>query len=369
MQVPFLNLQPVTQQIKGEYLKAVEKLLDGGSFILTQEVKDFEQAWATTIGSKFCLGISSGSDSLYLALRALDITAGDEVITQGNAYNASVASILRAGAVPKFVDIYPDSLTIDVLKIEPLINEKTKAIMPVHLYGQTGNMEALMAIAKKYNLRVIEDCAQAHLAQFKSKYAGTFGDIGIFSFYPTKNLGAFGDAGAVITDSPEIKARVEALRNLGETAKNHHEFLGFNMRLDPIQAIGLSLKLKYLGENTQARQKACDYYDKLIGQAGLTITPVKTLDQAVNVRHLYIVKVEGFNRDALREDLSKLGVQTAIHYPLPVYRQPFYQGPLGDCPNSDAAANQVLSLPLFVGITRRQQDYVVECLTKVISQK
>lgn len=365
MQVPFVDLSIPTQQIKAEYLKAVEKLLDTGRFILTQEVKDFETAWAKMIGTDFCVGTSSGADSLYLALRALDIKSGDEVITQGNAYNATVVSILRVGAVPRFVDISPDTLTMDVSKIEPLINKKTKAILPVHLYGQPNDMEKIMELAQQHNLKVIEDCAQAHLAQLNGKKVGSFGDIGIFSFYPTKNLGAFGDGGAVVTSNQKIKAEVEALRNLGETTKNQHQFLGFNMRLDPIQAICLNLKLGYLVENTQARKDAAEYYDKIIAQANIPVTPVKKL--AGHVYHLYVVKIKGFDRDKFKERLADSAVQTAVHFPVPVYNQPFYQGPKDPCPVTDEVSNQILSLPMFVGITKKQQDHVVTSLKKIIT--
>ena len=369
MQVPFIDLSQTTQQIKNQYLKKVEDLLAANQYILNQEVETFEKAWAKVIGSGFCVGTSSGADALFLALTALGIKAGDEVITQGNAYNASVVAILRTGAAPRFIDIDSETLTIDVLKIESLINEKTKAILPVHLYGQANEMPAIMAIAKKHNLVVIEDCAQAHLAEFAGKKAGNWGDAGCFSFYPTKNLGAFGDAGAVVTSSQEIKDKLVLLRNLGEKTKNDHQILGFNMRLDSIQAICLNLKLVYLEANNASRRQAALHYDQLISQAAIPIKPVSRVKDATHVYHLYVVKSLEYSRDQLKEKLAKAGIQTAIHYPVPVYRQPFYQGPKDDCPATDEIMAQIISLPMFVGITRQQQEYVVSNLKKIIEKQ
>ncbi|PJC25474.1 MAG: erythromycin biosynthesis sensory transduction protein eryC1, partial [Candidatus Tagabacteria bacterium CG_4_9_14_0_2_um_filter_41_11] len=216
--------------------KAVESMLDRGPFILGPEVEAFEKAWAGYLGVKHAVGVSNGADALYLALIASGIKPGDEVITQGNAYNASVTAILRAGAVPRFADIDSNTLQIDVAKIESLITGKTRAILPVHLYGQFGDMEKLARISKKRNLKIIEDCAQAHGAELAGKKLGSFGRVNAFSFYPTKNLGAFGDAGAVVTDDEKAAEQLRALRNLGQVAKNEHRYLGTNMRLDPIQA-------------------------------------------------------------------------------------------------------------------------------------
>lgn len=366
MEVKFLNLAVPTEQIKNDYLEAVKSILNKGNFILTEEVENFERAWAGKIGTKYAVGVSSGADALYLALRALDIGAGDEVIIQGNAYNASVTAILRVGAIPRFADIDENSLRLDVSKIELLINEKTKAILPVHLYGQPNDVEAVKALADKYKLKVVEDCAQAHLAQFNGQPVGSWGDVSAFSFYPTKNLGAFGDAGAITTDNEEIYKKVLALRNLGQTAKNVHEYCGFNMRLDPLQAECLRLKLDFLEENTQARQIAGEYYDRSITESDLTIKPIFRDPRATHVYHLYVVRLLKHNRDDIQKELLKMGIQTAVHYPMPVYRQSFYRGPLDPCPISDTTADQVLSLPLYVGITKEQQKYVVDCLKKIL---
>ena len=366
MEVKFTDLTGPTRQIAKKYLKAVEKFLGKGNFILTDEVRNFEKDWARTVGADFCVGTSNGADALYLALKALEIGEGDEVITQGNAYNASVTAILRVGAMPRFIDIDPDTFCMDAGKIESLITNKTKAIMPVHLYGQMNDMKAIAAIAKKYNLAVIEDCAQAHLAKFNSRYAGVWGDIGTFSFYPTRNLGAFGDAGAIVTGRKDLYEKVLALRNLGQTAKNEHRYLGFNMRLDPIQAIALILKLKFLPAATQKRIKAARYYDQLLEKAGVSIKPQVGDSRATHVYHLYVVQSLSYDRDKLREELSKRGVQTAIHYPIPVYRQPFYKGPKDPCPTTDKILTRILSLPMFDNIKRQEQNYVVQCLKEIL---
>lgn len=366
MKIPFTDLKNPTQEIKKEYLSAVKKLLDRGHFILTEEVAEFERAWARTIGTKYCVGVSSGSDALYLALIACGVKSGNEVITQGNAYNASVVAILRAGGIPRFADISKDTLTLDPRNIEPLINKNTRAILPVHLYGQPADMKTIMTIAKRYNLAVIEDCAQAHLAEYEGKCVGNWGDVGAFSFYPTKNLGAFGDAGCITTNNKTMYEEILARRNLGQVAKNKHLYLGFNMRLDPIHAVALTLKLKNLRKATTKRQTAARYYNECFNTSRLPIQPVKQDARGTNVYHLYVVQSLTMNRDELRTQLAELGVETAVHYPVPVYRQPFYVGPKDTCPVTDEISSCILSLPMFYGITRQQQEYVIKSLKKVI---
>ncbi len=366
MRIPFVDLSESVRQIKTEYLAAVEKLLIKGRFILTEEVEEFEKNWARAVGTKYAVGVSNGADAIYLALAALGLKAGDEVITQGTAYNASVTPILRLGAIPRFADIRPDTLTIDPERIEPLINAKTKVILPVHLYGQAADMEAIMAIAQKHDLAVVEDCAQAHLAKFKDKYGGSWGDAGAFSFYPTKNLGAFGDAGAVVTSRDDIRDKIRAMRNLGEIVKNDHQYLGFNMRLDPIQAICLNLKLPHLTQVSRERQAAGEYYDKLIRDLDIPIRPVSRLPGATHVYHLYVVQTLKHDRDMICRELASRGVETAVHYPLPVYRQPFYRGPADPCPLTDEALARIFSLPMFSGITKEMQEYAAQSLKEIV---
>lgn len=363
MKVPFLDLQSPTKQINRAYVQAVKRILKRGQFILTPEVEKFEKEWARMVGTKYCVGVSNGADALYLTLIALGIGSGDEVITQGNAYNASVTSIMRAGAVPRFVDIDEHTLRIDTSKIERIITKKTKAIMPVHLYGQPADMASIRRIAKKHKLVVVEDAAQAHFAAYRGKRAGAWGDAGAFSFYPTKNLGAFGDGGAVTTNRREVYEKLLALRNLGQTKKNVHTEYGFNMRLDPLQAVCLSLKLPFLKQATAARVQAARRYDRLLQKANPHIVPLTRDKRADHVYHLYVVRVVGGSRAKLQQVLAQHGIDSAVHYPTPVYHQPFFKGKRDTCPVTDRTSNEILSLPFFPGITRTEQEYVVRTLT------
>src|SRR3989344_852549 len=315
MVVKFNDLSGSTQEIKKEFLERAATLLDKANFVLTDEVKDFERAWASYIGTEHAVGVSNGSDALWLALKAFNIGPGDEVITQGNAYNAGVTAILRASAIPRYVDIVPDTLLMDVAKLERAITPKTRAILPVHLYGQASDMTAIMAIAKKHKLIVIEDCAQAHGAEWKGKKVGAWGDAAAWSFYPTKNLGAFGDAGAVTTSDVKIAEEIRMLRNLGQAAKNDHQRLGYNMRLDALQAIVLSLKLAHIEDAMKKRQLAALRYDKLFDEAKLSIQYVKKNPDATHVYHLYTVKLLKGDRDDVRAKLAARGVETGVYYP------------------------------------------------------
>lgn len=362
-----MDLSGPTQRIKKEFLERVDKFLDKANFILTDEVKEFENAWAKYIGAEHCVGVSNGTDALWLALTALGVKAGDEVITQGNAYNASVTAILRVGAIPRFADIDPKTLLIDVSKIEALITPKTRAILPVHLYGQASDMGAIMDIAKKHKLFVVEDCAQAHGSEWKGKKVGSWGDAAAWSFYPTKNLGAFGDAGAVTTSNAKLAEEVRMLRNLGQKSKNDHVCLGYNMRLDPIQAIVLSLKLPYLGEAIGKRRAAGAYYDELIDKSKIPVEYVRCNPGANHVYHLYPVKILKGDRDKVREELAKREVGTEIHYPKLVADQPFYPKnlPRDNCPFAAEAARSIISLPMHENITKEEQKYVVDSLKEI----
>ena len=367
MQIPFTDLTGPTKRVKAEYLEALDKFLDRGRFILTEEVKQFEDHWAARVGTPYCAGVSSGADALFLALQVFGIGPGDEVITQGNAYNASVTAILRTGAVPRFADVDSDTLTLDPKRLGALLNPKTKALLPVHLYGQPNNMEAIMQFAREHNLFVIEDCAQAHEASYAGKKAGAFGDAGCFSFYPTKNLGAFGDAGAVTLSNREKYEELLARRNLGQVEKNNHQFFGTNMRLDPIQAIALDLKLKYLPGETEARRAAAHYYDELIRKSGLPLRVIGKLTKAEHVYHLYPVEILEKDRDEVARQLQDQGIGTGLYYPSLVYEQPFYKGPVDPCPVAERFARNHLALPFFPDITKQQQDYVIEALKKILS--
>ncbi|MCL5436153.1 MAG: DegT/DnrJ/EryC1/StrS family aminotransferase [Patescibacteria group bacterium] len=367
MKVPFQDLSFTTSEVETEFLSAVKRILERGPLILGPEVENFEKVWAKYLGVKYAIGVSNGGDALYLSLVACGVKPGDEIITQGNAYNASVTAILRAGAVPRFADISPDTLQFNVSKIEGLITSKTRGLLPVHLYGQSGDMEAISKVAREHELKVIEDCAQAHGAEFAGKKLGTYGQVNAFSFYPTKNLGAFGDAGAVVTDDAAVAEQLRALRNLGQVSKNDHRYFGTNMRLDPLQAAGLALKLRTLDKMNAARRQAGEYYNQLLKNSGSKVRAADLVPGAVSVYHLYVVLLpEGTNREDLQKRLVESEIQTAVHYPVPVYRQPFYKGPQDLCPVVDGVSARILSLPMFYGITREQQEYVIENLAKQI---
>ncbi len=370
MHIPFTDLSYTTTLIEKEYLAETKRFLRENYFVLGPRVEAFEKRFAEILGVPHCVGVSNGSDALYLALMAVGVKSGDEVITQGNAYNATVVAILRTGAIPRFADVRDDTLTINSEAIPALITKRTKAILPVHLYGQMCEMDAVCAIAQKHNLRVVEDCAQAHFATWGGKFAGTCGDAGAFSFYPTKNLGAFGDAGAVVTRNLVFADDVRARRSLGEIFKNSHQLYGFNMRLDPLQALCLTLKLTHIEKLTQLRRNAAEYYTALLksyrGMSSLCF--ITEFKEASSVYHLYVVRIMRGARNEVREKLRACGVETAVHYPVPVYKQLFYWLKNTDiCPHTDNACNEVLSLPLFPGITKKQQEYVVESLVKVLS--
>jgi dTDP-4-amino-4,6-dideoxygalactose transaminase len=368
MRVKFNDLAESTKEIKKDFLRRLDVFLDKTNFILSDEVKDFEKAWAKYIGTEHAVGVSSGADALWLALTALGVKLGDEVITQGNAYNASVTAILRVGAIPRFVDIDPKTLLIDVTKIEALVTPKTRAILPVHLYGQASDMNAIMEIAKKHKFVVIEDCAQAHGAEWQGKKVGSWGDAAAWSFYPTKPLGAFGDAGAVTTSNAQVAEEIRLLRNLGQKSKNDHTLLGYNMRLDPIQAIVLFLKLVHLEESNKKRQVAVAFYDELIDKAELPVEYVKRNSNVAHVYHLYPIKIINGDRDKVREELANKEIETAIHYPVLVMDQPFYPKdlPRDECPISTDVARSIISLPLHENITREEQEYVVESLKMIL---
>lgn len=369
--IPFVDLKSSTEKVVVEYLSRVKAFLKKRDFILSQETSSFEKSWADFVGSKFSLGVSNGSDAIYLALLAIGIGPGDEVITSGNAYNASVVAIIRSGATPRFADIDCDTLTIDPAKVTALIKSNTKAILVVHLFGAPSDMAAIKGIAKQNKLFIVEDCAQAHGAMLNDKSLGLWGDLACWSFYPTKNLGAFGEAGAVTTDNEALYSRMQVIRNLGQVSKNNHQLLGYNLRPDSLQMIALSLKLKNLKTEISFRRRAADYYDKLIGDMDLPIKLPAILNNGSSSRHLYVLRVVTKDRDEVVSKLEKLGIQTAVHYPIPVYNQPFFIQLFGNkhdaCPNTDQVAKEIVSLPFFIGITHGQQLRVIKSLAKSLS--
>ncbi|WP_214079174.1 DegT/DnrJ/EryC1/StrS aminotransferase family protein [Mesotoga sp.] len=358
MKVPFNVLRPQYLMFKEEYDKAALEALDSGWYVLGEKVSQFEKEFADYVGVNYCVGLNSGLDALILAFRALGIGKGDEVIVPANTYIASVLGATENGATPVFVE--PDEFyNIDPARIEEVVTERTKAILPVHLYGQPARMEEIMAIAKKYNLLVVEDCAQAHGSTINGKNIGTFGDINCFSFFPTKNLGAFGDAGAIVTDSEELAERVRLLRNYGSVKKYYHEIEGVNSRLDEFQAALLSVKLSHMAELEDDRRRVAEKYLKEITNPLLELPKIK--DGFKHVWHLFVVKCN--QRDELQEFLSDNGIGTQIHYPVPPHLSGAYNRfgyRKGDFPITEDYANTILSLPLYNGMTNEEADYVIQ---------
>lgn len=347
---------------KAEYDAAALRVLNSGWYILGNEVKNFEEEFKTHMGAKYCVGLNSGLDALILAVRALGIGRGDEVIVQANTYIATVLGITENDATPIYVE--PDEyFNIDASKIEAKITSKTKAIMVVHLYGQASNMDKIMEVANKHHLPVIEDCAQSHESAYKGKKTGTFGVIGCFSFYPTKNMGAFGDAGCIITDDEELANKIRMMRNYGSKVKYHNEIEGVNSRLDEMQAALLRVKLSHMEEITNERYKLGRRF--LEGIKNPKIILPKTLEGVNHVYHQFVVRCK--ERDELQKFLLANGIQTQIHYPIPPHLAECYkwQGyKVGDFPITEEYANTVMSLPLYCGMTKEEQDYLIGVLNK-----
>ena len=342
---------------KEEYDKKVLEVLQSGWYILGKQLEEFEEKFAEYLGVKYCLGVASGLDALRMAVYMLGIGAGDEVIVQSNTYIASVMGITMNGATPVFVE--PDEYyNIDPSKIEEKITEKTKAIMVVHLYGQASRMDEISVIAEKYNLKVIEDCAQSHGAEYLNKKTGAWGDLGCFSFYPTKNLGAFGDAGALVTNDIEIYQRAKAYRNYGSNKKYHFQEVGLNSRLDEIQAGILNVKLSYLEELNLEREKICNRYDRELDDS--YIEKPYVMKNATSVWHQYVIRTK--YREELIQWLKDNEIETMIHYPIPPHLSEAYQYlgyDNGDFPIAEKYAQEVLSLPLYNGMTEEEQKRVI----------
>jgi dTDP-4-amino-4,6-dideoxygalactose transaminase len=355
--IPFVDLKAQYQSIKAEVDAAITKVLENASFILGPEASALEEEFAAYSGAKIGIGVNSGTSALHLALLAAGIGEGDEVITTPFTFVATVAAIRYTGARPVFVDIDPVTFNIDPAKIEAAITPKTKAIMPVHLYGQPADMDPILAIAGRHRLPVIEDAAQAHGAEYKGRRCGSMGVMACFSFYPGKNLGAYGEGGMVVTDNPEYARTMRMLRDWGAEKRYHHVLRGYNYRLEGIQAAILRVKLRHLEAWTEARRRHAQTYDKLFQDAGVG-TP-KAMPWARHVFHVYAIR--SANRDRLHQALSDRGVQTGIHYPIPVPFLPAHEDlgyARGAFPHAEAAANEVLSLPMFAELTDAQLERI-----------
>lgn len=358
MRVPQSRLDRSFEKYQQEYENKAIEVLRSGWYVLGREVENFEKEFADYTGAKYCRGLASGLDALWIAFRVLGIGKGDEVLVQGNTYIASVMGITINGATPVFVE--PDEYDlIDADKIEAAITEKTKAILVVHLYGQASNMDKIMGIAQKYGLKVVEDCAQSHGAMFHGKMTGTFGDIGCFSFYPSKNLGAFGDGGAILTDDSGLAEEVRVIRNYGSEKRYYNRIIGANSRLDEIQAGFLRVKLTHLQELTAEREKIAVRYLKRIKNELITLPRIHL--GATHVWHQFVLHSK--YRNELKQYLEECEIGTIIHYPIPPHLQEAYKYlgyKQGDFPITERYANEVLSLPIFNGITEKEQDYVIE---------
>jgi len=351
--VPFLDLRAQYVSIKPEIDSAIMAVLESGQFVLGREVEAFEKEFADYCGAKYAIGLNSGTSALHLALLAAGIGPSDEVITIPFTFVATVAAILYTGARPVFVDIDPGCFTINVDQIENAITSRTKAIVPVHLYGQSADMDAILEIARRYNLAVIEDAAQAHGAEYKGRRVGSIGDLGCFSFYPGKNLGAYGEGGAVTTNNDELATKIYALRDWGQKTKYYHTLKGYNYRLEGIQGAVLRIKLRHLEKWTDARRAHAVRYGELLANSGVQ-TPVSRA-YGRHVHHVYAIRTP--NRDLLHSALRVQGIDTGIHYPIPVHLQEAYTdlgfGP-GSFPWAESIAKQVLSLPMFAELTEAQ---------------
>ncbi len=360
MQIPFIDLKAQYNQIKDEIIEALKSVMEKTAFAGGAFVEKFEQEFADFFGCKEAVGVGSGTEALWLALKGLGIKQGDEVITAVNTFIATAEAISLCGAKPVFVDIDENSFNMEPCGIENAITSKTKAIIPVHLYGQPADLDSILDIAKAHKLFVIEDACQAHGAEYKGRKAGTFGDAGCFSFYPGKNLGAYGEAGAVITNRPELAEQIRKLRDHGQEKKYYHSMIGVNSRMDGFQAAVLTVKLKYLDDWNQARRKHAMRYNELLdGVYSLTV-PTE-LDHVKHVYHIYSIRTA--NRDQLKESLAKSEISCGIHYPVPLHLQGAYQFleyEKGSFPIAERVAREILSLPMFPELTKEQAEKVVK---------
>lgn len=362
MKVPFSILERQYKMYQEEYETKALEVLRKGWYILGEETEKFEEEYAKYVGTKYSLGIDNGLNALVLAFRALNIGQGDEVIVQGNTFIATVMGITINGATPIFVE--PDEFyNINIEKIEEKITERTKAICVVHLYGQATKMDKVLELCKKYNLKLVEDCAQAHGAEFNGQKVGSFGDIGCFSFYPGKNLGCFGDGGAITTNDEGIYRRIKMLRSYGSEKKYHHIEVGYNARLDELQAGVLRIKLSHLPELTKEREYIVKRYLTEIKNSLIQLPKLR--ESCTHVWHLFVVKVE--DRDKFQKYLEENGIGTVIHYPIPSHISEAYKYlgyKVGDYPITEDYANTIVSLPLYNGMTKEEIDYVIEKINR-----
>lgn len=359
MKVPLLDLKSQYRPIKDEIGAAIQKILDSQSFIMGPEISELEKAIAKYSGTKFGVGVTSGTDALFLSLKALGIGVGDEVITTPFTFIATGGAIYNSGATPVFCDIDPRTFNIDPDKIKSKITKRTKALMPVHLYGLMADMDPIMTIAKKSGLKVVEDNAQSIGATYNGKVAGSIGDTGCISFFPGKNLGAYGDAGMIVTSDESLAQKLKVLRVHGSKIRYVHEMIGFNCRLDNLQAAILLVKLKYLDGWTKKRQENASYYNSQF--AGLPVQAPYVPEGYSHVYHQYTLRVPG-QRDALMQHLNENGIEARVYYPIPLHLQECFKTlgyKKGDFPETEKAMAEALSIPIDAELRPEQKDYIV----------
>lgn len=352
--VPLIDLKIQHRSIAAEIEAAIKNVCENTAFILSDEMKAFEQEFATYCGAKHGIGVANGTEALFLALKALGIGVGDEVIVPTNTFIATAAAVSHTGAVPVFVDCDPETYCIDPAKISGAITEKTKAIIPVHLYGHPADMDAIMSIARSCGLKVIEDCAQAHGTHYKGKQVGSIGDMSAFSFYPSKTLGAYGDAGMVLTNSGELCESLKLLRDNGRTSWYEHAIIGYNSRLDGLQAAILRVKFRYLDKWVEARRSHAARYRELLGDVEGLVLPI---EKAYGRHSYYVYVVRVKDRDTFMARLKEKGCGCGIHYPIPLHLQPAYAhlgGREGDHPVAEQYAKEIVSIPMFPEMTEAQ---------------
>jgi dTDP-4-amino-4,6-dideoxygalactose transaminase len=367
MKIPFVDLHAQYLSIKAELDEAIAAVIQESAFIGGRYLDAFEHAFARYCGTLFAVGVSNGTDALRLALLACNVGPGDDVITVPNTFIATTEAISMVGANVRFVDVRPGAFTLDPESLERAITEKTRAVIPVHLYGRPAEMDPILEIARRRGLRVVADAAQAHGARYHGREIGTLGDVVCFSFYPGKNLGAYGDAGAIVTNDPDIRRTVAMLRDHGRAEKYEHEIEGFNCRLDGLQAAILNAKLPYMEEWTEKRRRHARHYsDCLAGIPGIAV-PREDLDVR-SVYHLYVIQVE--KRDKVRAFLQDRGISTGVHYPIPLHLQPAYarlQLPAGSFAVAETQAQTVLSLPMYAELSDEQVEFVVAAVREAVS--
>ena len=364
--VPLGDLKAQFAALAGEVMPALEQIAASSAFVLGPKVEEFERNFATATGAKHCVGVNSGTSALHLALICAGVEAGDEVITVPMTFIATSWAVSYCHATPVYVDVDPDTCTIDTRQVEKKITKRTKALLPVHLYGQPADLEPLMSISTRYGIPLVEDVAQAHAATYRGRPVGTFGQTGCFSFYPGKNLGAYGEAGAVVTNDDSVASRLRALRDHAQDKRYHHSEIGFNYRMDAFQGAILNIKLKHLERWTEARIAMAQRYLELLADLPLQL-PARRSDRR-HVWHLFVARHP--ERDQIRAELEMRGIQTGLHYPIPLHLQKAYQQlgyRQGDFPEAERIGRECLTLPLFPEMTAQQQTAVIGCLEDILA--